>query len=60
MKRVNLCRICGLREAELPDRERPSILKRICRHCHAERLRNDLRSILAIHREAKRDAEETE
>lgn len=41
------CRICRERPAEVPDRNvqgRP--IKRVCRQCHAERLRGDL--VLAL------------
>jgi hypothetical protein len=50
-----LCTVCREREAVLPDRNRePSQIRRICRECHAERLRGDLRHVLAV--EAKRRA----
>lgn len=36
------CEICGINKAEVPDRDRPGRpIKRICRTCHAERLRKD-------------------
>jgi hypothetical protein len=39
-----LCELCGLRRAELPDRNRMGRpIKRLCRECHAERLVGDMR-----------------
>jgi hypothetical protein len=42
-----LCVVCRVRPPEVPDREqmgRP--VKRVCRECHAARIRGDLREIL--------------
>lgn len=38
------CVVCHEREAQVPDRERMGRpVKRVCRECHTERLRGDLR-----------------
>ena len=47
---MKLCKICHIRPATLPDRDYQGIgrvRKEVCELCHAERLRADLRSILA-------------
>ncbi len=47
------CCVCCEREAAVPDRNRaPSMILRVCRECHAGRLRGDLRHVLDV--EAKR------
>lgn len=44
---AKLCEICRINKAELPDRERMGRpIKRVCRECHSERLRDDLRYIM--------------
>jgi hypothetical protein len=44
-----ICKICGINEATIPDRESGSKQKKICGKCHAERLRNDLKYIFHLH-----------
>jgi hypothetical protein len=52
---VNLCILCNERPAVLPDRERMGKpIKRVCRECHASRLRGDLVEILK-HERVKRE-----
>ena len=44
---VKLCKLCHIRPAEMPDREkmgRP--VKSVCRPCHTYRLQGDLQQIL--------------
>lgn len=49
-----LCVLCKIRWAEVPDRDRPGRpVKRVCRICHAERLRGDLQRILDDHDKKK-------
>ena len=43
-----ICKICGINEATIPDRESGSKQKKICGKCHAERLRNDLKYIFHL------------
>ena len=46
------CVVCDARPAELPDRNRMGRpIKRVCRECHAARLRGDLVHILRVKRE---------
>lgn len=40
-----LCIICHERPAELPDRDSMSRTKKVCRECHSDRLRRDLKAI---------------
>lgn len=50
-----LCIICREREAEVPDRERLGRpIKRVCKKCHADRLRSDLTNILELHNKKKK------
>ena len=53
---MSICIICREHPAEVPDRNSQSLrpVKRVCRACHAARLRSDLKHIVA---EAKVDAE---
>lgn len=45
-----LCILCHRRPAEVPDRERMERpMKRVCRKCHAGRLRGDLEMIAHAH-----------
>ncbi len=47
-----LCIICNKLPAEVPDRERMGRpIKRVCRACHADRLRGDLAAILRRRKE---------
>jgi hypothetical protein len=47
------CELCGEHPAEVPDRDRPGRpIKRVCRRCHAARLRGDLSSIMERRRGA--------
>lgn len=45
-----MCKLCGEREAALPDRNSGSSVfrKEVCRECHAERLRGDLEYIMDV------------
>ena len=50
MKKIKLCKICGIRPATIPDRNqmgRP--VKTICEICHRERLRADVVKIVDLH-----------
>lgn len=43
-----LCESCHKNKAELPDRNRMGRpIKRICKECHADRLRGDILAIMA-------------
>lgn len=45
------CIVCHERKPEVPDRNvqgRP--IKKLCKHCHRERLIGDLKNIHAIHK----------
>lgn len=47
-----LCIVCHVRPVAVPDRERSGRpIKRVCRECHAKRLRLDLRNLLKKHDE---------
>ena len=52
---MSMCIKCHQRKAELPDRESGSRVKRVCKHCHAELLRGDLRRIVASEQDADRE-----
>ena len=54
------CEVCGERPAAVPDRNRMGRpIKRICRECHAARLRGDLAWIMEVRkRRLKRQAQE--
>lgn len=42
-----MCTVCRERQAVLPDRNRaPSMIRRICRECHADRLQGDIQHAL--------------
>jgi hypothetical protein len=47
MAKKKMCKLCGEKEAEIPDRFRTSAVFRpeICRSCHALKLQSDLKSI---------------
>lgn len=46
---MKLCILCHHNPPELPDREQMGRrIKRVCRGCHAARLRGDLQAILAL------------
>lgn len=48
------CEVCGERPAAVPDRNRIGRpIKRICRECHAARLRGDLRKVLKAYEQKK-------
>lgn len=47
------CVICHKREATLPDRNRMSLVLRVCRECHADRLRGDWARIAKADQQAK-------
>lgn len=45
---MKLCYLCHKREATIPERNRPGrLIKRICRHCNADRVFEDLKRRLA-------------
>jgi hypothetical protein len=41
------CKLCGIGEAVVPDRNSRSSKISVCRKCHAERLLGDIRNISA-------------
>lgn len=44
-----MCEKCGVNPATVPDRERMGrLINRLCKQCHAERLRGDLVRIMDI------------
>jgi hypothetical protein len=45
---MSLCIICHTHDATVPDRNTMSSKKRLCSKCHADRLKDDLRHILAL------------
>lgn len=49
-----LCVVCHQGPREVPDRDSMSPAKKVCRKCHGERLRGDLRKIM---QEAKAEEE---
>jgi len=57
-RRMSNCIICGTREATIPDRNSGSSRKKLCHFCHAERLKGDIRHILAV--EMKRRKKEVD
>lgn len=51
-RKKRMCILCGKNPAELPDRNAPGRpIKKICRECHAERLRRDLEYIVRLQKE---------
>lgn len=56
---MSKCILCREREAVVPDRYGDLRRKRVCRECHAGRLRGDLAEVLRIFEEkkARREAE---
>ena len=53
------CIICYEREAVLPDRNAsPNRRKRVCRECHAGRLKGDFLHILAVEKKRKEATED--
>jgi hypothetical protein len=53
---MSKCVVCHERKAEVPDRERMGRpINRVCRQCHAERLRGDVAKILRRHYEQPRE-----
>ena len=47
------CIICGINKAEVPDRSYQGIgrpIKKVCVKCHSERLKEDMKYILEIHK----------
>ena len=58
MEAIRLCNICHTRKAELPDRQVTGrMVKRVCRECHSDRLRDDLRHIMEIERRKRMERE---
>ena len=49
MGKTPICKLCRLRPAAVPDREKMRAVWRreVCRECHAERLRGDLAEVAA-------------
>lgn len=53
------CTICGVRDAELPDRDQPGRpIKALCRQCHGERLQGDLERIMQRHQPERKANEQ--
>lgn len=53
---MSLCIVCRERKAVVPDRERMGRpIARVCRECHAERLRDDMRKILDLEEGRRRE-----
>jgi hypothetical protein len=52
MAKTRTCKLCGLRPARVPDRERvpPKPTPEVCGECHAARLCGDLERVLAAAR----------
>jgi len=47
------CEACGINPAAVPDRNRMGRpIKRICKECHADRLRGDFEAIIARRKQA--------
>jgi hypothetical protein len=43
------CIVCRQNAAEVPDRNRPgSLIRMVCRRCHADRLIGDLKEVLRV------------
>ena len=49
------CIVCHDRPAELPDRDSGSPRKKVCRQCHGERLRGDLKRIIEFDAQLRRE-----
>lgn len=48
--------MCRCRPAELPDRNKPGRpIKRICKECHTQRLRNDLIEVIDVDKQKQAD-----
>lgn len=47
-RKAPMCKICHTKPAEVPDRNRSSATFRreVCKECHADRLKSDLKHIL--------------
>lgn len=54
-REMSLCIICHTNDTTVPDRNSGSNKKKLCSNCHAERLKNDLREILAIAKRRRND-----
>lgn len=53
---TKLCIVCRVRPAAVPDRNRMGRpVKRVCRECHAERLRGDMQRVMEEHERRKRE-----
>lgn len=49
-----LCKICGINEATIPDRNKPGRpIKEICSKCHSLRLAGDIKELLKLHKNKK-------
>ncbi len=50
-----MCIVCHVNLAELPDRNRMGRpVKRVCKECHAERLKQDFENIVVLENAKKR------
>lgn len=52
MRKVPSCRLCGKNAAVLPDRNKSSSRKEVCRDCHMLRLAGDLQILMGAKNEA--------
>jgi hypothetical protein len=48
-RKQRMCILCRKNPAAVPDRNKHSSRKEVCRQCHADRLRGDLARILKAH-----------
>ena len=56
-----MCEVCHKNTAEVPDRERMGRpINRICRECHAKRLRGDMGVVVEVHDMQHKASGETE
>lgn len=53
------CELCDERPAAVPDRNRMGRpIKRICRECHAARLRGDIQYVMEVREKRRRSRQE--
>lgn len=52
---MKMCKLCGKNPEAVPDRDTPSLAKRVCSECHANRIRDDMVKILELRDRARND-----
>jgi len=58
-RRKKICKVCGVKEATVPDRNYQNIGRRInevCGDCHGARLRGDMAHIMEVTKKRREEA----